>query len=400
MDLEHSGRISGPEVDPPFFERPVDRRRFLSVAGGGLLYVAARPAFLWLRKGASEPTHLQPWSLPEDPPGSTVETARALIGAALLAPNHWNSQPWLFEVEGTSIRLVADTRRSLPVGDPDQRYLMMSLGAALENLLVAARSYGLRPKLVTFPHGGAGNVVAEVSWSGGDIRRDRALFAAIPERRTNRRDYDGRGIFPQNRVQLLAQAPEDCRLHWLDDHDAIDDVADMTREATAARLRDERIAAECYAWMRFGDDDANRRGDGVSLDALEIGGPARWMARRYFNPKSWFNDLGVETAAKQARSAVRSAGALALLTTQRHGEASWLIAGQAYERFALEATQLGIAHHPLQEPIAWERSRAALLKRFDATGEEPLLLIRIGHAKRPPATQRRALALVSSFRNS
>jgi nitroreductase len=378
----------------------MERRRFLAVAGGGLAYVALRPGLFWTRGRSRAHANLQPWSLPEDPPANPIDLSRALIGAAVLAPNHWNSQPWLFEVEGAAIRLVADTRRSLPIADPDQRYLMMSLGAALENLLVAARSYGLRPKVVTFPHGGAGNVVAEVAWSAGDVRRDRALFGAIPERRTNRRDYDGRGIFPQNRVQLLAQAPEGCRVHWLDDHDAIDEIANMTHEATSTRLKDERVEAERYAWMRFGDDDARRHGDGVSVDALEVGGPARWLARRYFNPRSWFNDLGVESAAKQARSAVRSAGALALLTTLRTGESQWLMAGQAYERFALEATQLGIAHHPMNEPLAWDRSRATLLKRFDAVGEEPLMLVRLGHAKRPPATPRRAVALVSSFRNS
>jgi nitroreductase len=390
--------LSGKAAHLPYFDRPLDRRQFLLVAGGGIAGLALGPALAWARHRPVGPA-LQPWSLPEDPPGNPVDLARALIGAAILAPNHWNSQPWLFEVEGSSIRLVADTRRSLPAIDPDQRLMMMSLGAALENLLVAARSYGLRPKVVYVPHAGAGSVVAEVSWTGGDVRRDRALFHAITERRTNRRDYDGRGIFPHNRVQLLAQAPEGFHLHWLDDRKAIHDIADLAHGAVEARWRDPRSQAERYAWMRFGDDDA-RRGDGVPVDALEFNGPAKWMARRYFNPRSWLRGLGAESAAKQMRSATRSSGALVLLTTARGGEQPWVVAGQAYERFALEATQLGIAHQPINEPLAWERSRPAILKRFDAAGEEPLMLVRLGHAKRPGASARRAVALVASFRNS
>lgn len=343
---------------------------------------------------------LQPWSLPEGRPGSTLEVARALISAAVLAPSHWNSQPWRFEVEGASIRLVADTQRSLPVTDPDQRSMMISLGAALENLLVAARAYGLRPTVTYFPNGGVGNVVASVSWTDGDVPRDRALFAAIPERRTNRRDYDRRGIFLQNRAQLTAQMPEGFRLHWLDDRGPIEKLGDLVHDAVRSRTLESRAQAEQFAWMRFGDDDARRRGDGVTVDSLEIGGAARWLAGRYFNPRSWFLRFGAQSASRQARGALRSAGAVALLSTSGGGAAQWLRGGQAYERFALVATQLGIAHQPINAPIEIDRFRAETLRRFDASGAEPLMMIRLGHAKRPPAAVRRSVALVSSYRNS
>lgn len=390
--------LSGKPAQTSHLEISLDRRRFLILVAGGVSYLALRPALVWARRRTGRPS-LQPWSLPEAPPGNPVELARALIGAAILAPNHWNSQPWLFEVEGSSIRLIADTRRSMPAGDPDQRQMMMSLGAALENLLVAARAYGLRPKVTYFPHG-PGTLVADVSWTIGDTRRDRGLFHAIPDRRTNRRDYDGRGIFPQNRARLLAQASDGISLHWLDDRRAIREIADLAHTAVAARWEDVASQAERYAWMRFGDDDARRRGDGVTVDALEFNGPAKWMARRYFSPRSWMHGLGAQSAAKQARSAIRSSGALMLLSSARTGEAQWLLAGQAYERFALAATQLGIAHQPVNELLAWERSRNEIVGRFDAAGQEPLMLVRLGHAKRPAPSMRRAVALVSSFRNS
>ena len=63
---------------------------------------------------------------------------------------------------------------------------------------------------------------------------------------------------------------------------------------------------------------------------------------------------------------------------------SYVAAGQTYERFALRATRLGIAHHPMREPIESPKVRNDLLRAFGAGGEEPLLLIRLGHAHRPP----------------
>src|SRR5206468_1206780 len=117
-----------------------------------------------------------------------------------------------------------------------------------------------------------------------------------------------------------------------------------------------------------GGDDAKKRGDGVTLDALEIGGPAKWLSGRYFNPSSWFLRFGAQHLGKQTQSAVRSAGALALLTAMRAGAPQWLTGGQAYERFALKATQLGISHQPINAPITMEKYRPEVLRRFDAMG--------------------------------
>jgi hypothetical protein len=277
--------------------------------------------------------------------------------------------------------------------------MMLALGAALENMLVAARAYGLRPAVTYMPHAGAAGVVAEVGWTSGEPRRDRALFAAIPDRRTNRRDYDGRAIFAQNRSQLTAQVPEGLALRWIDDHDGLRAVSDLVYETTHARVMDARAQAEQFAWMRF-DDEARRRGDGIPGDALELAGPASWFAGRYFNPNSWFLRFGAEFAAKQARGQVRSAGAVALLTASRRDETQWLMGGQTYERFALTATQLGIAHQPLSAPIQVERRRPDLLRLFHASGEEPLLLLRVGHARRPDPLPRRSVTMVASFRNT
>lgn len=389
-----------PHSAPALHTRPIARRRFMRMVGGAALYGALQPHEAWARKLATPPLPLQPWSLPEDPPAHPVELARALIGAAVLAPSNWNSQPWRFETEGPSIRLVADTQRSLSVTDPDQKGLHLSLGAALENLLVAARAYGLRPKVTHLPEVGNAQVVAEVTWTSGDSRRDRSLFAAIPDRRTNRKEFDGRGVFPQNRAQLLAQVPDGFRLHWADDSATIERVAELTAQAVRARTLDPRSQTEAHAWTRFGDD-ARRTADGVAVDALELGPPARWLAGRYLNPKSMFLGLGARALEKETRSAIRSSGAVALLTgLQGPAVIQWLTGGQTYERVALKATQLGIEHQPFNAPIESEAHRAELLRAFDAAGEDPLLLIRLGHARKPPASARRAVSLVSSFRSS
>lgn len=388
-----------PASDARFLTVPLDRRRFLIVVAGAGAYAALRPYAALAEKAGGTLAPLQSWSLPERPPAEEVEVARALIGAAVLAPSHWNSQPWRFEVEGPLIRLLADPQRALPITDPEQRAMRISLGAALENLLVAARAWGLRPTVTYPPPGDPSGVVAEIAWTAGEAPRDRALFHAITERRTNRNGYDERGLFRENRAALSVQVPGDFRLYWIDDRVQMRAIAELAHDAAHEQVMDRRAQAERFGWMRFGDQ-ARERGDGVKVDALGMGGPAKWFAGRYFNPRSWFLGQGAGSLGKQVRDGVRSSGALALLTAPVRREESWLLGGQVYERLALKATQLGIAHQPISAPIEQDRQRPELLRRFGASGEDPLMFVRLGHADQPRASERRGVALVASLRKA
>jgi hypothetical protein len=379
----------------------MDRRRFLILAGGAAVALAVRPAPALARRKTPDLSNLQPWSLPDAvPTGNPADVARAVLGAAVLAPSTWNTQPWKMEAQGNTIRLLMDAHRALPVTDPDQRAMLISLGAALENMLIALRAYGLQPTVSYFPDDAPGTI-ASVSWAPAPTGvRDRLLFRAIPERRTNCHDFDGRGIYPQNRAALAAQVTGDLRLHWIEERDAIRSVAELAGDSTEAGIRDRRAQRERWAWLRFGDDDARRHGDGVTVESLDCGVIASVLAGSYFDPGSSLLRFGAESAARKARSALRSAGALVLITTTVPGRPGWVNAGQAYERLALRAVTLGIAQQILHAPIEIERYRGDLLRAFGAPGEDPLLLVRLGHASRPAPSVRRAVSQVASFRLS
>jgi hypothetical protein len=378
---------------------PIARRRFLLLLGGATGYVTLRPGLALAKKLSSSMPTLQPWALPQRAPAQPFELARSVIAAGVLAPSHWNSQPWRMEADIDQIRLLADPSRALTANDPDQRAMAVALGASLENMLIALRAYGRQPTVTYNPESGRKQVVATITWSAADAPRDRLLFGAIPLRRTNRRGYDERGIYMQNRAALSAQIPPDLKLHWIDDRAQIAQVAKLVEAAIDAQLHDERAQREQFGWMRFGDE-AERRGDGVTAGDLDYGGPVAWFAGRTFNPGSMFQRFGLGGAAKKARDQVRSAGALALVSATTSNPLVWLNAGQAFERFALRATTLGIAHQPIHAPIEVARFRGDLCRAFEAIGEDPILLVRLGHAKAPDPSVRRSVALVATFRNS
>jgi hypothetical protein len=73
---------------------------------------------------------------------TTREKMGVLARYGLMAPSTKNTQPWRFRVSDDALFLHADRSRRLPVADGDLRELHLSLGCALENLLIAGEHFG------------------------------------------------------------------------------------------------------------------------------------------------------------------------------------------------------------------------------------------------------------------
>ena len=80
-----------------------------------------------------------PWS---DWEGNTADGIKRPLRAAILASNPHDTQPWLFKVGGNAITLFAYRARNLGTFDPFRREMHLGLGAAVENLVLAARAFG------------------------------------------------------------------------------------------------------------------------------------------------------------------------------------------------------------------------------------------------------------------
>ena len=114
-----------------------------------------------------------------------------LIGFAILAPSGHNSQPWKFSIHGNTIILAPEATRALPKSDPNERQLFLSLGCALENLLVAADYYGFDTEVEYRP---SANIAAKITFSKrphSDLSENHLIFS-IPKRHTNRNPYEDR----------------------------------------------------------------------------------------------------------------------------------------------------------------------------------------------------------------
>lgn len=313
---------------------------------------------------------------------------RTLVSAAVLAPSGHNTQPWRFSLDGSTIRIRADLTRRLPVVDPDDHALCISLGCALENLRIAAAARGFAARVecddealgVTLTPGGA------------DIANCAEMMHAIPLRRSNRRIYDGRTIPPSDLRRLLdACVGDGVRVLVFDcRRPEIEPIIEFVRQGNIAQFSDRAFVDELVAWIRFSRREVARRQDGVTAAALGFPAVPRWLGRLIMTR---FVTAGTEAARQE--KAIRSSSHLLLFVAAADDRRHWVEIGRTFQRAALTATALGIAHAHVNMPCEVMSVRRRLAAHLALTaGEQPLLLVRFGHGPELPAAPRRPIDAV------
>jgi hypothetical protein len=293
-----------------------------------------------------------------------VEMARRLVSFAVRAPSVHNTQPWLWRIRPDGIDLHVDESRRLGAADPTGRNLVISCGAALHHLRVAARASGLLPEVARFPDPDDSTLLARVWFSPAPPPRTAAAdLRAIQERCTDRRRFTSWPV-PNGRLILLAQAVE------LDGGYAVPvtDVTDRFRvdllAARAHRLqeRDADIAAEVQHWTH------RNAYDGLPADHLPTHALVPDKLPSRFD----------EGLLRDDSQEVESGDGVILICGDEDSRASWLRAGESLSALWLTAVKDGLSVVPLSQVIEVPETREALQHQVLGDLAVALLLVRIG----------------------
>lgn len=272
--------------------------------------------------------------LPASPP-----TTRDLLRYATLAPNGHNAQPWRFGVAHDHIDILPDFTRRTPVVDPDDHHLFVSLGCAAENMALAARAAGSSGEIVRSGDG------VRVNLDRGPIVGS-ALFDAIPHRQSTRSEFGTRRVGAAD-LRTLAEAAKvpGVELVLITERRVIDRVRDLVLAGNDIQMADVAFMRELVRWLRFNPSQALRAGDG--LYSVASGNPPlpSWLGPRAF-------DLMVTAKSEHDRYArqLDTSSGIAVFVGAQTDRAHWVAVGRACQRFALQATTLGIKHRSSTSP--------------------------------------------------
>jgi len=294
-----------------------------------------------------------------------------LLNYAQLAPSSHNSQPWQFSVQDSEVHLYPDLDHWLQVADPERRELYISLGCALENLLVAAEHFHLGYQVSFFSDREGTEHFASVSFvEDSQIInvRDPALFKAIQQRHTNRQPFQSRLIPKEELLQIKAAWLEkDLHLHF---------IANIEQKRQLARMV-KTADKTLFANSAYRSELAETLGEGA------FGNKWPWSRLAQFFVQQF--NLGSRIG-KQNAQHLMSAPVLIVLSARSDDAINQIKIGQLYERIALTATKLGLSIQPLSQILEIPSQRQELANLLPDSGLLPQHFFRLGYTTQDTAS--------------
>ncbi len=209
-------------------------------------------------------------------------------------------------------------------------------------------------------------------------------------RQCTRAEYDGKPVSAQDLSKLSTAgsvAGVECLL--VTDRSRMDAILDYVVQGNTAQMRDQAFMRELIQWIRFNDAMAIEHLDGLS--ARSSGNPAlpAWLAKRllpFVMTEKKEND-------KYAKH-VRSSAGIAVFAASTNDRAGWIMAGRAFQRFALQATALSIRQAFLNQPTEVAALRPQIASYLGIGDRRPNLIVRFGRGPMLPPSLRRPVAAV------
>ena len=253
---------------------------------------------------------------------------RKLVRCATLAANGHNTQPWRFAIGKNNIEIGPDSTRRLPVVDPQDRELWISVSCALENLLIAVRASGYATD-VTYPDAADAIRVRLAA----DAPQGSPLFDAIPRRQNTRSAYDGQPVKTADLDRVLATPLEPgVTLRPVTAAGDMAQVQEYVRQGNLRQYADQAFLDELIDWLRFNQRAALATHDGLFTRCSGNPEVSGWLGRIFVS-----GGKPEQQADADAAKLSSSAGAL-VVASAGEGKAAWVRTGQVYERLALQMT--------------------------------------------------------------
>lgn len=337
----------------------------------------------------------------------------AIVRAGILAANPHNTQPWAFRIKGDTVELYADEARNLGTFDPYLREMHLGLGCALENMMLAAKADGYEVGL-TLADGELGPIparpgrrlVAQLQLRPARPAAD-LLYAAIPDRHTDRAHYESERPLPQELLEGFRAMPaedEAVRVLLFPQPDSRARIAEIIIETTEDIIADGPMVHDSERWFRHSWAEVQAYRDGPTLDAAGLPPLAASVAKILPAPSAETNHQYWLSATRDVHVATAPAFGV-ILVPNLYSRGDSLRAGRIWQRMHLWATTRGLAMQPLNQPVERvDRERqlgiapkaARLLQTLAGLdGWMPTFAFRVGYpTRRSEPSPRRSLEMV------
>jgi len=298
----------------------------------------------------------------------TQAEVRAIVGWGIRGPSGGNNQGWRFDWNGRRLRCAVDPDRVQTFLELDRTGSTLSVGAAVENMVLAAGRFGIAAEVAFQPEGPDSDAVCDLRFERDDSVAPDPLAEHMEARCTTRDRGPGRRLAPDDRAGLVAVAEAaGARLVLVDDDEGLRRMGRVVGACDRLAMQQQSVHRELMGDIRWTPTELAERRDGLDLDTFDVREfekaamrvVSRWPVMKVL--REFDGGTALEAA---SRRAVSEAAAMAIVSVPGTDARAYFEGGRAVERVWLEVTARGIAMQPMTVLVAL----LARLVRADGAG--------------------------------
>ena len=256
----------------------------------------------------------------------------------------------------------------MSIGDANCRQLYLSLGCAVENIIVAAEYFGYNTNVVIDKS--EKNVAVECNYASSPKIRSNLIFS-ISKRVINREKYKEKSISNEILSDILLFADKELSITIISDKRTIIELANCALSATSESMSNKMFRSELSKYVI-----PNKSSAKVGMPGFGLGFPdiisyvAPFMLRTF--------DLSKLSNIKDEVLLKKFTPHIVVISTKNDDITSWINAGQITQRIFLKLTSENISSSvwaaPIQIGNAYVELQKILKNQF-----RPQMFFRIGY---------------------
>jgi hypothetical protein len=284
----------------------------------------------------------------------------------------------------------SDTKRWLPAVDPENRELLLGIGAFIENLVMAAGASGYDVDIQILAKNPLDPDIADIRLKKGNAV-DFPL-EKIRKRRTVRSGYTDQEIKAEDLKYITKHDAKSCRVpnvpsphsfYFPNNSPQGKYLQEGTIEANRKQAFRDPAQEELANWIRWSNKEAKQYRNGLTPESMEIKGIAGLFVRNFYGRESVlkksFREQTVDIVSKQ----VKTCGGWLVVTGADSRIPTLIQYGRVFENMLLRIREKMIAIHPMTQMLEEEPWRKQIAKELGLTGEVQWML-RIGYLNAYP----------------
>lgn len=302
------------------------------------------------------------------------------IALGVLAPSTHNCQPWRFNiVTDKKVDIYVRDDIDLTHSDHNNYYRLLSIGAMIENMAVAASGYGYKHAVSYHKKSNNGPVASFIIKSKSSATNTK-MIDAIYDRYSEKRINQHQNPLPNELMKLFCSNDGVLRVYSTNDINKIKNIAKNFYESALSYSNNRPFAKELSNWMRKDSsksyDGMPAASSGLSNFQLVVGTNILKITPKILKPMS-----------KKYLKLVGSSDAVGCITTDLSNISNIIKCGSTFESIALKLTCEGYSVTALAAIVDNDEYNEKLRLEFSAA-HKPVIFFRVAPAQNHNKTPR------------